>query len=470
MASYLQQGDTTYYVANNGQQYPIDGQGRPFDPTTQFFLGSADANAAGLPSFVPVTNSNNAPTNPATTGSSLPGYMATTITDPLLPQGGVFTPTLASADTQTLQQTGQLMQQNNPATQIGAQAPVAAPQPVTAPTITAQQGTATTVDPNAPAALVNPTAASYQATTTTGQAPQATAQQGIVSANALVSEQLKKLYSESQPGMIPEWARGAVVAANEQMAARGLGASTIGVAATAAAIQASALPIASQDANSYFQMDIKNLDNRQQTELANLQVRQQALLSDQAAQNAAAQFNASSQSQTQQFLATLMSTIQQQNADRLTAMSQFNAGQSNQMSVANATNEINVNQFNAQQKSVVDQFNAQMNYARDQFNAQAAFAIEQSNVTWRRSINTANTAAINAANQTNVQNRFNMSQQAQNALWQQWRDEASWAWQSNENELNRQYNMALAANGQYAGNEDFDWGKAAGSFVSGLFT
>jgi len=399
------------------------------------------------------------------TGTNLVNYTANQVSNPELTPSTTFSPTLNATDDHTLAATGQLM--STPNNQIGLQTPVANPTSIVTPTITAAKGTATQVDSAPIAAQVNPTAATYQAKTISDQTPQATAEQGTVNQNSLVQEQLKKLYTESQPGMIPEWARGAVIQANEQMASRGMGNSTIGIAATAAAIQASALPIAAQDASTYFQMDLKNLDNRQQTSLANLQVRQQSLLSDQAVTNAANQFNASSQSQTQQFVATLMSSIQQQNADRLTAMSQFNTGQENQVASANATNSINTQEFTATQKAAADQFNAQMSYARDQFNAQAAFAVEQSNVTWRRSLNTANTAAINAANQINTQNRFNMSQTAQNNLWQQWRDEAAWSFQASESAKNRQYNIVMAANGRPT-NTSFNSAQAVGSFVSAL--
>jgi hypothetical protein len=76
--------------------------------------------------------------------------------------------------------------------------------------------------------------------------------------------------------------------------------------------------------------------------------------------------------------------------------------------------------------------------------------IDQSNVTWRRAINTANTAADNATNQANVQNLFNISTQALNNIWQQWRDEASWANSNSENALNRAHAVAIAALGRDA--------------------
>ena len=71
--------------------------------------------------------------------------------------------------------------------------------------------------------------------------------------------------------------------------------------------------------------------------------------------------------------------------------------------------------------------------------------IDQSNVTWRRQVNTANTASINAANQTDAQNLLNISNFALSALWQQWRDEASWVNTASENARDRAHNVAMAA-------------------------
>lgn len=403
-----------------------------------------------------------------TQGIPLQQYISGQVAEPTMPTGATFTPTLLATDTATLQNTGQLMDPNTPGATLAPVAAIPTPQINAAQPIVTQQATAQQVNPADALAQVNPAASTYDATKVSADTPQATAQQGAVNPNATVREQLANLYAESQPGMTPSWAKGAVTAANDVLAARGLGASTIGAAAIAAAIQQSALPIAAQDASTYFQMDLTNLSNRQQTEFENLRVKQQSLLSDQAADNASKQFNAASTTQTQQFMATLVNNIATQNADRMQAMSQFNVGQTNQAAFQNVSNQIQVESFNAQQTAAIDQFNANQNLARDTFNAQAAFAIEQSNVLWRRNINTENTAAINAANQTNVQNLYNISATAQNQLWQQWRDEASWNFQASENEKNRQYNLAQSANQNYVPNEGFNWGSAAGSLVQAL--
>ena len=89
--------------------------------------------------------------------------------------------------------------------------------------------------------------------------------------------------------------------------------------------------------------------------------------------------------------------------------------------------------------------NATVKDARQKFNVDNQRIIDQSNVEWRRAINTANTAGTNAANQTNGEAALDISNYAMNALWQQWRDEASWVNTASQNDLNRNHNLAIAA-------------------------
>ena len=71
--------------------------------------------------------------------------------------------------------------------------------------------------------------------------------------------------------------------------------------------------------------------------------------------------------------------------------------------------------------------------------------IDQSNALWRRQINTANTAAQNSANRSNAAAILGITTSAQNALWQEYRDEASFAFTSSENNLQRNQQLALTA-------------------------
>lgn len=354
-------------------------------------------------------------TTPKATTQTLTQFQASQATNPKIPNSAVLNPVLQSTNEQQLQSTGQLMNANGQNT-LGEGA---------TPQVTANQGQAATTNPNDATQYVNPVAGQYDPTKIGDNAAQGTSDAMAVNKNATVQGQLENLYNNMKPGEIPVWAQAATNTVNEVMAARGLKAnSSISATALYGAVQNSAINIAASDANTYFQADMASYNAKQQTSLQNLQNRQQALLSDQAADNASKQFNAASESQVQQFMAGLVATINNQNADRIQAMG-----------IANNNNDLAAKTFNSQQT-----------FARQQFNAQQQFAIDQSNVLWRRELNTANTAAVNAANQFNVQNAFNISQTAMNNLWQQLRDEASWAHESAENQKDRDYNMAIISN------------------------
>jgi len=176
------------------------------------------------------------------------------------------------------------------------------------------------------------------------------------------------------------------------------------------------------NAQNFLQMDMANLSNQQQTELFKAQQRTQSLFTDQAAQNAARQFNATSQNQTDQFFANLGTQVAQFNATQANAQAQFNAGQAN----------------------TVERFNAELNNQRDQFNAQNQLVIAQSNAQWRRQIATADTAAVNRANELNANALLNISKSAYDNLWQYYADSMEWAWTSAENELDRVSTLAEA--------------------------
>ena len=146
------------------------------------------------------------------------------------------------------------------------------------------------------------------------------------------------------------------------------------------------------------------------------------MLTDAAAENAARQFNATSQQQTDQFFANLIAGIGQQNTAQANAMNQFNAGEVN----------------------ALQRFNSEISNQRDQFNARNQLAIGQSNAVWRREIATADTAATNFQNQFNAQNLLELSNEAYDNLWQEYRDMLEFAWTSGESELDRIASIQLA--------------------------
>ena len=284
--------------------------------------------------------------------------------------------------------------------------------------------------------------------------------------DALTSVQLGKLFESIKSGTeLPAWASPAVRKASAIMAQRGLGSSSMAAAAITQAIYESAIPIAAADAKAYSTLQLQNLSNKQaatlqnainsanldvanlnaaQTaavntaknflalDLANLNNEQQAavidfqttvsgLFSDAAADNAANQFNAKSESDVEQFFAELDAQVETTEKNRQAALEQYNVSQ-----------EISV-----------EQFNANMEATRDQFNANMRRQIDAATAVWRRTINTENTALENEEIRQNLQLLLELSETAQNDLWQQYRDMAAWAMQTSENNIDRAHNAAM---------------------------
>ena len=203
-----------------------------------------------------------------------------------------------------------------------------------------------------------------------------------------------------------------------------------------------------QNAQAFLQMDMANLSNRQQTDTFNAQQRIQSLFTDQAAVNAARQFNASSANQTDQFFANLRNTTSQFNASQVNAQEQFNSGEANAM----------------------NKFTADIMNQRDQFNAQNRLIIDQSNAQWRREVATADTVAVNRANELNANSILEMSNTAYNDLWQYYADSMEWAWTSADNTMERMNSLAiseLSADAQLAA-ANAQATSAAGSAIGSL--
>ena len=411
-----------------------------------------------------------APSQPEQTGSQKAvALIDNLITSASLPTGTTINPTLQNVATNELMGTSGLAGTTAAALPTAPTAPtIATPTAVTGTSVTAPTAqTAATITPSTVTSLT-PTMA---AATGTVSQPM-TAATGAITSDATVVGQLAGLQQEVETALasgnpLPVWARGAAKATNAAMANRGLSASSMAAEALAEGIMNSAIPIAKADADTYkqmifqnlsnnqqaaitnaqayLQMDMANLSNQQQTNLQNLNTRQNFILSDQAAANAAFQFNATSQNQVNQFYDKLSTTVADQNAARIDAMKKFAEAEKAKVNALNAQNTVAVNEANAKREDTINRFNTQLENQRQQFNVQNQREIDQSNVVWRRSINTANTAAVNAANQVNAQNLLNLSNFGLSALWQQWRDEASWVNTSSENSENRNHNLAMAA-------------------------
>ena len=279
----------------------------------------------------------------------------------------------------------------------------------------------------APVAAATPTTGATQAVTQQDnieiervQADQAVAEEGNVTPLSTVRGQLEQLMGDVESDDAP-WADAAMRKANQAMSARGMGNSSIAAAAITQSVLEAAMPIAQYDASVYGTMNLQNLRNRQET-----------MLSNTAASNVAKNMNAKTANEVQMFMNTMRDGVLKFNSTQHDAMSKFNAVQGTETS-----------KFNAAQSNVANQFYAQMDDAAEKFNATNTLAISKTNAEWRRTINTANTAAVNTSNMVNAQNAFNMSQQAMADLWQRSRDVFNWANQSADNSKDRAFQMAM---------------------------
>ena len=287
---------------------------------------------------------------------------------------------------------------------------------------------------------------------------------GEVDPNSTVQGQLANLMQQFEGGKVPAFAAGAIRTAEQRLAARGMGASSMAGSAIVQAAMEASTPIAAADAETYrrmselnlnnrqqaevlnsqmtLQMDMANLSNEQQARIANTQNKVQSLFTDQAAINSSRQFNAQSEQQNDQFFANLFNQTSQFNAAQTNAIAQFNAGQTN----------------------TVARFNAEISNQRELFNSKNALVIDQANATYRRTINTANTALQNAETEFNVRNLFNISQTAQANLLQQHRDELNFARLKSLNADEYNANLALASIAH-----DKNMKTSAASAAGGLF-
>ena len=188
----------------------------------------------------------------------------------------------------------------------------------------------------------------------------AEAAQGDVKAQDTVQGQLSSLMASFDDGT-PAWAAGAMRAANSAMASRGMGGSSMAGAAIFQAAMESALPIAMQDAQTFSQMNMANLNNRQQVSLSNAAAQQglklQNLSNEQQAalQNSTNSFSLQSQnlSNTQQTMlanAQIKASLQGQNLS--------NQQQSNLVQAARYAEVSNLNLNNRQQAVLQDNSNA----------------------------------------------------------------------------------------------------------------
>lgn len=277
--------------------------------------------------------------------------------------------------------------------------------------------------------------------------------------------QLMESLEEGKP--MPAWASPAIRKVGAIMQARGMGGSSMAAAAITQAMMESGIPIATADANTYATMELQNLNNKQATTLqnaatyaamdkANLNARLQAAVTNAQSLLAVDTANLTAEQATNTVNYNALTTAlfkdtasdnarKEINAKNELQLEEFYVELGSQVETANANREVAVNQFNSGEDNAMNQFFSSQADSRDKFDATMQFAIDQSNVNWRRQINTADTAVANETNRINAQNLYNSTTTAMNALWQKYRDNASWNFSKSESAEQRAHEIGVMA-------------------------
>ncbi len=358
-------------------------------------------------------------------------------------------------------------------------------------TVDAAQGTALVMDNPVQRELqageiIEPAANAAKASQFTEQIQAATA---TPSDRATVKGQLDTLMADFEGGETPAWAAGALRNATAQMAARGLGASSMAGQALVQAAMESALPIASADAQTVAGFEIKNLSNRQERAMLSAQQRatfmgmefdqafqsrvanaakvsdianmnftaeQQVALENSRAANTMNLSNLSNRQALTMAEASSLANLDMANLSNRQAAAVMNAQSFLAMDMTNLANQQQTEMFKAQQRTQSmftdqaaenaakqfnatsenqsDQFFANLKTQTSQFNTTQANAMAQFNAGEENAVNKFNTEIANQRDQFNAQNGLVIAQS--NAVWRREIATAATAAVNRANEIN----------------------------------
>jgi len=358
-------------------------------------------------------------------------------------------------------------------------------------TVDATQGTALVMDNPVQRELqageiIEPAANAEKASKFTEQIQAATA---TPSDRATVKGQLDTLMADFEGGETPAWAAGALRNATAQMAARGLGASSMAGQALVQAAMESALPIASADAQTVAGFEIKNLSNRQERAMLSAQQRatfmgmefdqafqsrvanaakvsdianmnftaeQQVALENSRAANTMNLSNLSNRQALTMAEASSLANLDMANLSNRQSAAVMNAQSFLAMDMTNLANQQQTEmfkaqtrtqslftdqaadnaakQFNATSENQSDQFFANLKTQTSQFNTTQSNAMSQFNAGEENAVNKFNTEIANQRDQFNAQNGLVIAQS--NAVWRREIATAGTAAVNRANEIN----------------------------------
>lgn len=269
------------------------------------------------------------------------------------------------------------------------------------------------------------------------EAIQVEAAQANPSEKATVQGQLAQLTENFDAKNPPAWAAGALRAASAQLAARGLGASSMAGQAVVQATLEAAMPIAMADAQTQAQFEAQNLSNRQQTALFAAQQRAeflgmeftqdfQARVANAARIGEIANINFTAEQQIALENARMAQSVDLANlsaanakvladAAALTQLDLTNLNNRQQAAVANAKSFLDMDMANLSAAQQVTMFKAQAIQQAMLSDQAAENAARQFNASSQNQVNqffaglSAQTSQFNAA-QRNATNQFNAGQ------------------------------------------------------------
>ena len=300
---------------------------------------------------------------------------------------------------------------------------------------------------------------------------------------ATVRDELSGLMEDFEGGATPSWAAGAMRAATAQMAARGLGASSMAGMATVQAAMESALPIAQMDAGNKqqmamfkaeqrakflgmdfdqkFQAKVRNaarisevanmnftaeqtvaLENARMANtvnIANLDARQGKVLADAATMSQLDMANLNNRQQAEVQNAQAFLEMDMANLDNEQQTSLFKAQQRVSAILSDTAAENASRQFNASSQMQTDQFMANLSTQVSQFNVEQKSAMDRFNAGEANAQSRFNAQQDNARDEFNAKNHLVVAQA--NAAWAQ---SVTTAKNAAVNQSNR--DAALAAN------------------------
>jgi len=302
---------------------------------------------------------------------------------------------------------------------------------------------------------------------------QVEAAQADPSVSATVRGQMGQLMAEFDGTQPPAWAAGALRNATAQMAARGLGASSMAGQALVQAAMESALPIAMQDASTFAKFESQNLSNRQQTAMFGAEQRAnflgmkftqefQTRVANASKISDIANMNFTAETQIALENAQMAQTVDLANLSAKNAKMMSDAAAMSQMDMANLNNRQQSAVINAQSFLAMDMKNMDLRQQTELFKSQAQIDSIFSDQAADNAAKQFNAASENQTNQffANMQldaEKFNAGVKvdrdqfnSRNALVvaqanAKWRQDTNTYNTSAQNEANRQ--TAAATNG-----------------------